>query len=136
GSTPRRRRHGKERARTRTATTSLQRTRMRRHTTSHSVRGAAAVVYRHCCPSFRTAPQEPSMSPEVFAAGASRVPFSFELYPPRTPSSTEALHETVRNLAAAGPEFISVTYGAGGSNGGRSLEVLRFIRENTDVEPL
>ncbi|HCS60565.1 MAG TPA: 5,10-methylenetetrahydrofolate reductase [Microbacterium sp.] len=65
-----------------------------------------------------------------------RVPFSFELYPPRTASSEEALHETVRKLAAAGPDFLSVTYGAGGSNGGRSLEVLRFIRENTDVEPL
>jgi len=65
-----------------------------------------------------------------------RVPFSFELYPPRTASSEEALHETVRQLAAAGPEFLSVTYGAGGSTGGRSLDVLRFIRENTDVEPL
>lgn len=65
-----------------------------------------------------------------------RVPFSFELYPPRTASSEEALHETVRQLAAAGPDFLSVTYGAGGSTGGRSLEVLRFIRENTEVEPL
>jgi methylenetetrahydrofolate reductase (NADPH) len=67
---------------------------------------------------------------------SSRVPFSFELYPPRTASSEEALHETVRHLAIAGPAFLSVTYGAGGSTGGRSLEVLRFIRENTDVEPL
>ncbi|MBO0981368.1 methylenetetrahydrofolate reductase [Microbacterium sp. SD291] len=65
-----------------------------------------------------------------------RVPFSFELYPPRSTSSERALHETVRRLAAAGPDFISVTYGAGGSTGGRSLEVLRFIREHTDVEPL
>lgn len=65
-----------------------------------------------------------------------RVPFSFELYPPRTAVSEAALHETVRTLAAAGPDFISVTYGAGGSTGGRSLEVLRFIREHTDVEPL
>lgn len=65
-----------------------------------------------------------------------RVPFSFELYPPRSESSQAALHETVRQLAAAGPDFISVTYGAGGSTGGRSLEVLRFIREQTDVEPL
>ncbi|MGF6823308.1 methylenetetrahydrofolate reductase (NADPH) [Microbacterium sp. ZKA21] len=68
--------------------------------------------------------------------GASRVPFSFELYPPRTPSSADALHETVLRLAAAGPAFLSVTYGAGGSTGGRSLEVLRYIRAHTDVEPL
>lgn len=63
-------------------------------------------------------------------------PFSFELYPPRTAENDAALHETVLRLAEAGPDFISVTYGAGGSTGGRSLDVLRFIRENTDVEPL
>lgn len=64
------------------------------------------------------------------------VPFSFELYPPRTSASEVALHETVLRLAEAGPSFLSVTYGAGGSTGGRSLEVLRFIREHTTVEPL
>lgn len=76
------------------------------------------------------------MSSETVTSGTPRVPFSFELYPPRSESSEEALHETVRRLAAAGPDFLSVTYGAGGSTGGRSLDVLRFIREHTDVEPL
>lgn len=64
------------------------------------------------------------------------VPFSFELYPPRSHATDEALHETIRQLAAAGPDFLSVTYGAGGSSGGRSLDVLRYIRTHTDVEPL
>lgn len=76
------------------------------------------------------------MSSTFDASRGSRAPFSFELYPPRSESSEEALQETVRRLAAAGPEFLSVTYGAGGSTGGRSLDVLRFIREHTDVEPL
>lgn len=76
------------------------------------------------------------MSSETETSGTPRVPFSFELYPPRSASSEEALHETVRHLAATGPEFLSVTYGAGGSTGGRSLDVLRYIREHTDVEPL
>jgi methylenetetrahydrofolate reductase (NADPH) len=65
-----------------------------------------------------------------------RVPFSFELYPPRSAGSDAALHDTIAHLADAGPRFLSVTYGAGGSRGGRSLEVLRHIRANTDVEPL
>ncbi|MGP3535203.1 methylenetetrahydrofolate reductase [Microbacterium sp. RD1] len=65
-----------------------------------------------------------------------RVPFSFELYPPRSASSEAALHETIARLAETGPDFLSVTYGAGGSTGGRSLEVLRRIRTTTDVEPL
>lgn len=65
-----------------------------------------------------------------------RTPFSFELYPPRTPASAAALHETIDHLAAVGPDFLSVTYGAGGSTGGRSLDVLRYIRAHTDAEPL
>ncbi|WP_040163536.1 methylenetetrahydrofolate reductase [Microbacterium gorillae] len=64
------------------------------------------------------------------------VPFSFELYPPRTEKSLDALHHTIQQLAAVDPSFISVTYGAGGSVGGKSLDVLRYIRENTPVEPL
>ncbi|QAY60816.1 5,10-methylenetetrahydrofolate reductase [Microbacterium protaetiae] len=64
------------------------------------------------------------------------VPFSFEVYPPRTPASTLALHDTLTRLAEAGPRFISVTYGAGGSTGGASLEVLRYLRTHTEVEPL
>ena len=76
------------------------------------------------------------MSAATETVDTPRVPFSFELYPPRSESSDDALHETVRGLAAAGPEFLSVTYGAGGSSGGRSLDVLRFAREHTDVEPL
>jgi methylenetetrahydrofolate reductase (NADPH) len=64
------------------------------------------------------------------------VPFSFELYPPRSEASTPALHETIRRLAEVGPRFISVTYGAGGSTGGRSLEVLKHVAATTSVRPL
>ena len=75
-------------------------------------------------------------SPSMFADRPGAVPFSFEVYPPRTPDAAAALHESVQHLADAGPRFISVTFGAGGSTGGRSLELLRYIRESTDVEPL
>lgn len=64
------------------------------------------------------------------------VPFSFEIYPPRRAEGLPALHETIRHLAASGPRFISVTFGAGGSTGGRSLEVLTHILRETDVPPL
>jgi methylenetetrahydrofolate reductase (NADPH) len=64
------------------------------------------------------------------------VPFSFEVYPPRTDAATRTLHETIAHLAAAGPRFISVTYGAGGSTAERSLDLLRHILRNTDIEPL
>lgn len=64
------------------------------------------------------------------------VPFSFEIYPPRTAAGTLALTRTVDRLAEAGPSFISVTYGAGGSSRSASLEILRYIREHTAVEAL
>jgi methylenetetrahydrofolate reductase (NADPH) len=64
------------------------------------------------------------------------VPISFEVYPPRSDAGFAALHETIRHLASVDPRFISVTYGAGGSTGGRSLELLTHILHETHVEPL
>ncbi|BDV30268.1 methylenetetrahydrofolate reductase [Microbacterium terricola] len=69
-------------------------------------------------------------------APAHGVPFSFEIYPPRTDAGLPALHETIRHLAAAGPRFISVTFGAGGSTRDRSLAVLTHILRETAVPPL
>jgi len=42
-------------------------------------------------------------------------PISFEFFPTKTEAGHEKLLATARTLAAAGPEFFSVTYGAGGS---------------------
>lgn len=67
---------------------------------------------------------------------APAVPFSFEIYPPRHPEGMPALRETIRHLADAGPQFISVTFGAGGSTTDRSLEVLTHILHTTQVPPL
>jgi methylenetetrahydrofolate reductase (NADPH) len=62
--------------------------------------------------------------------------FSFELYPPRNAEADAALQRELIPLVAAGPEFISVTYGANGSSRGVSLEVLRHLLHNTDVQPM
>ena len=64
------------------------------------------------------------------------VPFSFEVYPPRNPELRDALHATILELAASGPDFISVTYGAGGSSRDATLECVKYILDNTDVEPM
>ena len=42
-------------------------------------------------------------------------PISFEFFPTKTEAGHEKLLATAQTLAAAGPEFFSVTYGAGGS---------------------
>ncbi|MEO7722531.1 MAG: methylenetetrahydrofolate reductase [Pseudolysinimonas sp.] len=62
--------------------------------------------------------------------------FSFELYPPRNDAAAEALQHSLTRLVAAGPEFVSVTYGASGSSRGVSLEVLRHLLQKTDVLPM
>jgi methylenetetrahydrofolate reductase (NADPH) len=62
--------------------------------------------------------------------------FSFELYPPRSEAAQVALDASLKHLVEAGPEFISVTYGANGSSRESSLAVLGRILEGTSVQPM
>jgi methylenetetrahydrofolate reductase (NADPH) len=55
------------------------------------------------------------------------VPLSFEFFPPNTPAGSEKLKAVVGELAAVGPEFFSVTYGAGGSTRDKTLATVRDI---------
>jgi len=64
-----------------------------------------------------------------------KVPISFEVYPPRSVESAPALYEAIDRLAELDPNFISVTFGAGGSETKNSLEVLGYIKE-AGVNPL
>lgn len=69
-------------------------------------------------------------------AASGATPISFELFPPRTDAAALALGRTIDRLAEARPAFISVTFGAGGSSRERSLTVLRYMLDHTDVEPM
>jgi methylenetetrahydrofolate reductase (NADPH) len=64
------------------------------------------------------------------------IPFSFELFPPRSATAQASLWNTIQVLAAAGPDFMSVTYGANGSSRQSSLDVLTYLLEQTPVHPL
>jgi methylenetetrahydrofolate reductase (NADPH) len=59
--------------------------------------------------------------------------FSFELFPPRTPEAAAKLPGVVSELAAAGPEFFSITHGAGGSTQDGTYETLATVGQ-TGVE--
>ena len=50
--------------------------------------------------------------------------FSFEIYPPKTPQALAQLYRTVEELAKLEPDYVSVTYGAGGSTGKATLEII------------
>ena len=67
---------------------------------------------------------------------SNKVQISFEVYPPRKPEAVGELEQAIKKLAELGAEFISVTFGAGGSETKNSLDVLRFIGENTSATPL
>ncbi|RZS87047.1 methylenetetrahydrofolate reductase (NADPH) [Motilibacter rhizosphaerae] len=60
---------------------------------------------------------------------------SVELLPPRTPAGEEALAAALRELAPVHPAFVAVTYGAAGSDRGRTEALVEQLA-GTDVLPL
>jgi len=55
--------------------------------------------------------------------------FSFELFPPKTDAGMDKLKANVTRLNALGPEYFSVTYGAGGSTRERTFATVDWLRE-------
>lgn len=60
---------------------------------------------------------------------ANNVPISFEFFPPNTPVGDEKLRTVVQELGELGPEFFSVTYGAGGSTREKTLRTVMAIAQ-------
>ncbi len=61
-------------------------------------------------------------------------PVSFEFFPPRQAEGIPAVLETLDELKQYRPDFVSVTYGAGGSTRAFTEEITLEIKRNTDVE--
>src|SRR3979411_2364796 len=60
---------------------------------------------------------------------------SFEFFPPKTEEMERSLWETIKRLAPLAPNFVSVTYGAGGSTRERTHSTLTRILAETDLPP-
>jgi methylenetetrahydrofolate reductase (NADPH) len=59
---------------------------------------------------------------------STRIPISFEFFPPNTPVGDEKLiTQAVPELAALKPQYFSVTYGAGGSTREKTLKTVEAI---------
>ena len=66
--------------------------------------------------------------------GRYRPVFSFEFFPPKTDEGARALMSTVADLKQAlDPNFVSVTYGAGGSTRARTLECVTRIQSELGI---
>lgn len=62
--------------------------------------------------------------------------FSFEIFPPKKTAPVEIIYNTLEELKDLKPDFISVTYGAGGSNNSVSTcEIAHTIKEKYGIEP-
>jgi methylenetetrahydrofolate reductase (NADH) len=62
--------------------------------------------------------------------------FSFEFFPPKTEEGLRNLFEAVGELRSLRPDFVSVTYGAGGSTRHKTIEIVSRIKEEYGIEAM
>ena len=60
---------------------------------------------------------------------------SFEFFPPKTPEMEETLWRAVKRIEPLAPQFVSVTYGAGGSTRERTHKTVQRILNETSLVP-
>ncbi|MBN1052983.1 methylenetetrahydrofolate reductase [NAD(P)H] [Clostridium botulinum] len=64
-----------------------------------------------------------------------KVVFSFEIFPPKTTSSIQTIYNTLDDLKGLNPDYISVTYGAGGSvKNNKTIELTSLIKNKYGIE--
>ena len=64
---------------------------------------------------------------------ALRTSYSFEFFPPKDVEGEERLWAAIEGLKSIAPDFVSVTYGAGGSTRDRSIRIAREITQRTGI---
>ena len=60
--------------------------------------------------------------------------FSFEFFPPKTEKGEESLFEALEKLVGMRPDFVSVTYGAGGTTKEKTRRIVLTIKERFKLE--
>ena len=72
---------------------------------------------------------------EILATAEQPV-FSFEFFPPKTDEGERNLRTALQTLAPLEPDFVSVTYGAGGSTRARTVDITRWIKQDLGIEAM
>ena len=73
--------------------------------------------------------------PELLAQ-PNRPVFSFEFFPPKTEEGLSNLFDAVGALRSLRPDYVSVTYGAGGSTAHKTIEIVSRIKEEFGMEAM
>ena len=62
--------------------------------------------------------------------------FSFEFFPPKTDEGQRTLEGTLAILKDDSPDYVSVTYGAGGTTRNRTVDITKHIKQDLGVEAM
>ena len=65
-----------------------------------------------------------------------RLTISCEVFPPKKEDDFAKVFQVLDRIAACEPDFISVTYGAGGTNAGKNVEIASYIKNKCHIEAL
>jgi len=60
--------------------------------------------------------------------------FSLEVFPPKKDSDIDLIYTALDSLKELNPDFISVTYGAGGSTSKKTIEIASYIQNTLNIE--
>lgn len=66
----------------------------------------------------------------------SKVTLSMEVFPPKTTTALEKVIEAVKEISALKPDFISVTYGAGGGTSEHTINIAKDIKDAYGVSSM
>lgn len=62
--------------------------------------------------------------------------FSIEVFPPKPETDISVIYDTIEKLKELKPDFLSVTYGAGGSTRGRTVEIAETVQKRFGITTL
>lgn len=74
------------------------------------------------------------MIKDIFNKG--KTVYSFEVFPPKKEDDIYDIYKTLDTLKTLHPDFISVTYGAGGSNSKKTAAIAAYIKNICEIEPI
>ncbi len=65
-----------------------------------------------------------------------KVVYSFEIFPPKVNDDISKIYDTLAQLKDIRPDYISITYSAGGSKNSRTAELAKIVKDSYGIEPL